>query len=609
MEAATYTLEQFETALAGIAEKRPSKRAAGVHETGTKTGRRLSLDDTRLHASRPELIIEALEVLPNNEETHPDRVDIVRVIAAAKAALGPKREDYYGHVLKCGLRYPDNDGEYVRGIWDSIKDAEVGADWLFAHARPYGFAGDIQKEFADPAYPPESFYGLDAAGIRARIEELVILKFGWPDAYQEVRDYLEMMSVLDLGELEELIAKRAPAYEVASAKKSILPSNSIIKASPFTWQDPMTIPRREWLYGRHYVRKYLSTTIAPGGVGKSALAIAEGLAMVTGKDLLGELPASPLRVWYWNGEDPLDELQRRIAAACLHYKISPQDMGDRLFVNSGRETMIVVAQDDKTGLKIAHPVIDALREEIIAKQIDVLIIDPFVSSHEVSENDNVKINAVLRQWAKLADATRCANELLHHTRKPSFGQAAEYAVDDARGAGAMIAAVRSARTLNVMTEKEAGKAGLAEHQRRSFFRVDNGKANLAPPAKQSTWRRHISVQLGNGESIAHAGDSVGVVTAWEWPDPREDVTPDDVLAVQEAVAAGEWRDHPTAKDWVGKPIAEALGLDLAEPSVRARVKELQQSWVKDGVLKVVERKNAKRENKGFVEVGKKKVAA
>jgi hypothetical protein len=36
-------------------------------------------------------------------------------------------------------------------------------------------------------------------------------------------------------------------------------------------EDPKTIPRREWLYGRHYIRKYLSTTIAPGGVGKSAL--------------------------------------------------------------------------------------------------------------------------------------------------------------------------------------------------------------------------------------------------------------------------------------------------------------------------------------------------
>jgi hypothetical protein len=48
---------------------------------------------------------------------------------------------------------------------------------------------------------------------------------------------------------------------------------------------------------------------------------------------------------------------------------------------------------------------------------------------------------------------------------------------------------------------------------------------------------------------------------------------------------------------------------LAEPSVRTRVKALQQSWTRDGVLKVVERQDAKRMKRRFVEVGKKKVAA
>jgi len=223
----------------------------------------------------------------------------------------------------------------------------------------------------------------------------------------------------------------------------------------------------------------------------------------------------------------------------------------------------------------------------------------------VPENDNVKINAVLRQWAELADETGCAIELVHHTRKPGTGQAAEYSVDDARGAGAMIAAVRSARTLNIMSKDEAGKLGISEDRRRSYFRVDNGKANLAPPAERSTWRRHISVQLGNGgNDSTHPGDSVGVVTAWTLPDPSENITADDIQGVHEAVAAGEWRENSQAANWVGLAIAEALGLDLAEPSVKARVKELQRSWVKDGVLRLAQRKNAKREIKTFVEVGK-----
>jgi hypothetical protein len=55
--------------------------------------------------------------------------------------------------------------------------------------------------------------------------------------------------------------------------------------------------------------------------------------MVTGKPLLtGEALATDepqmikskyttplLRVWYWNGEDPMEELQRRIAATYKYY--------------------------------------------------------------------------------------------------------------------------------------------------------------------------------------------------------------------------------------------------------------------------------------------------
>src|SRR5690606_4620106 len=60
-----------------------------------------------------------------------------------------------------------------------------------------------------------------------------------------------------------------------------------IAAKPFIPVDPATIPPREWLYGRHLMRKFVSVTVAPGGVGKSSLAIVEAVAMASGKPLLG----------------------------------------------------------------------------------------------------------------------------------------------------------------------------------------------------------------------------------------------------------------------------------------------------------------------------------
>src|SRR6188768_2915879 len=81
-----------------------------------------------------------------------------------------------------------------------------------------------------------------------------------------------------------------------TAPKILLPANdnrkssvkSLSRATPWTFVDPSTIPPRAWLYGRHYIRKYVSVTVSPGGVGKTSKSIAEALAMATGRDLLGE---------------------------------------------------------------------------------------------------------------------------------------------------------------------------------------------------------------------------------------------------------------------------------------------------------------------------------
>ena len=119
---------------------------------------------------------------------------------------------------------------------------------------------------------------------------------------------------------------------------------------------------------------------------------------------------------------------------------------------------------------------------IRANRIDVMLVDPFVSTHRVTENDNNAIDEVARVWAGIADETNTAIDLVHHTRK-TYG--AEVTVEDGRGASALVFASRSARALNIMTKEEAAKAG-AENNR-LFFREENGKANLSPPIEKATW--------------------------------------------------------------------------------------------------------------------------
>jgi len=365
----------------------------------------------------------------------------------------------------------------------------------------------------------------------------------------------------------------------------------VISATRFDMVDPRNIPRRQWLYGRHLIRKFVSATVAPGGVGKSSLTIAQALAMVSGKDLLGIVLRDKLRVWIWNGEDPSDELLRRVMAGCMYYGLEASDV-EGLFLDSGRQMPIVLAEQARNGVSLAQSTIDAIVQTIQDKRIDVVIIDPFVATHRVNENDNIAMDLVVKAWGQIAERTNVAIELVHHSRKTHGG---DTGVEDARGASALIAAARSAVVLNAMKPSEAVNAGLESH--RGYFRVDSGKSNLAPPSDEASWFQLKSVRLDNGDDVA-------VVVPWSWPNPLDTVSVADLRAAQYAVASGgPWRENCQAKDWVGKPVANALKLDPENKTHKARIKSLLKIWTATGMFAVVDGLDDKRNTRPFIEVG------
>jgi hypothetical protein len=179
-----------------------------------------------------------------------------------------------------------------------------------------------------------------------------------------------------------------------------------------------------------------------------------------------------------------------------------------------------------------------------------------------------------RSPRRLADIADAAVETVHHVRKTN---GTELTAEDARGAISLIGAARSVRVLNPMTADEASKAGINPAERRLYFRVDNGKANMAPPAAAATWRHMIGVPLGNGTED-YPEDNVGVVTPWAWPGAFAGLTSDDLKQVQNRISSGKWRADVRADDWVGHAVADVLGLDLDQKVDRARVKSLLKTW-------------------------------
>lgn len=225
-------------------------------------------------------------------------------------------------------------------------------------------------------------------------------------------------------------------------------------------------------------------------------------------------------MWIWNGEDPRDELERKIIATMLLHKIEPEEVEGGLFFNSGREQKIVIAKQTKDGTTICAPVQENIIEMMKEREIGVLIIDPFLKSHGVNKNDNAAMDEAASAWCEVAGKANAAIALYQHTRKTN---GSEVTVEDGRGAIALVNASRDVRTINTMTEAEAEQAGIEPERRRFYFRVTNGgKSNMTPPSEKSDWRHFELVPLANG-------DNVGAVEKWKWPslfaDASSDVIP------------------------------------------------------------------------------------
>jgi hypothetical protein len=415
---------------------------------------------------------------------------------------------------------------------------------------------------------------------------------------QELEDLVDPRNEKDL----ETRVKESP--ERLQRLSEFLPTRPvIIRAQPFVWRDPRTIKPRQWLHAKHYIRGFVSATIAPGGLGKSSLQLVETVGMTAGRDLLrGTAAKMPLKVWYWNLEDPREEIDRRIAAIMLHYKIHPGGIEGRLFVNSGRDKNLVIAEMQR-GAAIVHlPVAEALKAEIARLGIDVLTVDPFVSCHRLPENDNGAIDAVLKTWGSIAEDTNCSVELAHHVRKPNNGSAsAEFDVNDARGASSLIGGARSVRVLNAMSKEEAEATGVSEKHRRAYFRCENGKANMRPASDETAWQKFISVSLEN-ETTDDPADDIGVVITWKRPGLFDNMAAADLFKIQKAIAARQWREDHRSPDWAGNAVASVLGLDATAPADKTRIKEMLKVWIKNKALKIVEKPGPDRHCKSFVEV-------
>jgi hypothetical protein len=303
--------------------------------------------------------------------------------------------------------------------------------------------------------------------------------------------------------LDELQTKMSNAYDFAQSSPGCKSLDlGAVKSAPkqvhCVADMNLDIPPRDWLLESRLISGYVTVTVAPGGEGKSMYTMLEAIAVATGKPLTGITPSKRGGVLIYNTEDPQDEIERRILAICIEYKIDPKSLTNVFYV-SGVQSPLRFAVSDR-GRAIPTRDREKLQKIIEENNIILTLIDPFVRCHSVDENSNVDIDLVVQQMSSLALSTSSAISVIHHMNKR--GTSASYGdAESSRGASSLSSAARIVSTIMSPTVDECEGLKIPEGKRRNYLRVDRAKGNMTAPSDKPVWFEKISVLLPNDDSV------------------------------------------------------------------------------------------------------------
>jgi hypothetical protein len=344
--------------------------------------------------------------------------------------------------------------------------------------------------------------------------------------------------------------------------------------------DDEPIPPRQWLLGTTFCKEFVSAIIAAGATGKTALRLAQLIALATGKPITGEHVFRRARVLWVSLEDNENEARRRVRAVRLHHRIEAVELGGWFFRLTLTHSAGKLAATNEAGAPIAGPLAETIEAIVLEHGIELVSFDPFIKAHGAEENDNKAIDEVMQVLVAMADRLGIAFDTTHHTSKgaPEAGNA-----DRGRGASAMKDALRIGKTLTTMTPEEARGFDIKEAERRGYVRYDDAKTNLAP-AGETQWFRLVGVRLDNATQDYPNGDSIQAVEAWTPPDAWKGISVVIANEILDTIDAGlsdgeRYTDH-------GGGNRSALGAVKSHvpDKTDAEAKTIIRKWLETGVL-------------------------
>lgn len=326
------------------------------------------------------------------------------------------------------------------------------------------------------------------------------------------------------------------------------------------------------------MRGYVTLLTGPGGVGKTALTMTTALSYALGRNLLDPSNTNPhwklhggrLRTYIYGLEDDLDEMKRRIKAVMNFHGVHPSETHGFLALGDGSVDRLVLAISEAGRKLVRTAIVDTLIACLLRHAIDVLILDPFVKTHNCNENDNSEMDFVMVILKEVAIKARCAIWLIHHSGKGGTTMDPH----GGRGASAIPAAGRVNETLSAATEDDRDRYGFS----RDVVRLEATKMNMSPIGEDDTqWLRLSSCAVGNGDFA----QVIELIDSKDQTERMDAVLFDGICTAMRAApegGSGVWVSKRGPDNWIGHAIrAGGVGTDQ-------RANSLVQVWQKLGLL-------------------------
>lgn len=210
----------------------------------------------------------------------------------------------------------------------------------------------------------------------------------------------------------------------------------------------------------------VGSIVAPGGLGKSFLALEIAAATAGGPDLAGIRPPKTGDVLYLPAEDPVAALGQRLHAIGQHCS------EEQLEALESRLTLAPLMGE-------VADVFDAgwcndITEAAYGKRL--VILDTIRRFHSKEENSSSEMAQLLGVLESICKKTGASILFVHHVGKGGDGSSQSAA----RGSSVLVDNVRGGQwNLTAMTGKEAQDAGVRD--RHQFVKVIQAKRNYGPP--------------------------------------------------------------------------------------------------------------------------------